>query len=67
MDIHQLEVFIVAARYLNFSEAAQRLFMVQSAVSHSIITLEKELGLKLFTRRNNQLSLTPAGGQGEEP
>lgn len=61
MDIHQLEVFIAAARYMNFTEAAQRLFMVQSAVSHSITTLEKELGLKLFTRRNNQLSLTPAG------
>ena len=61
MDIHQLEVFIAAARYMNFTEAAQRLFMVQSAVSHSITTLEKELGLKLFTRRNNQISLTPAG------
>lgn len=61
MDIHQLEVFITAAQYMNFTEAAQRLFMVQSAVSHSITTLEKELGLKLFTRSNNQLSLTPAG------
>lgn len=61
MDIHQLEVFITAAQYMNFTEASQRLFMVQSAVSHNITTLEKELGIKLFTRSNNALSLTPAG------
>ncbi len=61
MDVHQLNIFISAAQYLNFTEAAKHMFVAQSAVSHHIAELEKELGTKLFFRNKNGISLTPAG------
>ena len=61
MDTHQLEVFITAAQYLNFTQAAKRLNMVPSAVSHNIAMLESELSTKLFLRNKNKISLTVEG------
>lgn len=61
MDIHQLEVFISAAQYLNFTEASRHLDMVPSAVSHSVAMLENELSVKLFHRNKNRLTLTREG------
>lgn len=61
MDIHQLEVFITAAQYLNFTEASKHLDMVPSAVSHNIAMLENELSTKLFRRNKNKLTLTLEG------
>jgi DNA-binding transcriptional LysR family regulator len=61
LDIHQLNVFITAAQYLNFTEAAKHLYIAQSAVSHNILELEKELGVKLFDRTKKGLALAPAG------
>lgn len=61
MDTRQLEVFITAAQYLNFTKASKQLNMVPSAVSHSISMLENELDKKLFKRDNNKLTLTKSG------
>lgn len=61
MDFHQLEVFIMSAQYLSFTEAAKQLSMVQSSVSHNIAMLETELSVKLFNRNRNKLELTLAG------
>ena len=61
MDTRQLEVYITAVQYMNFTEASKRLNMVPSAVSHSISMLENELQTKLFVRDKNKLSLTPEG------
>ena len=49
------------AKTRNFSQAAQNLNMSQPAFSKHIISLENELGVKLFDRGINPLSLTPAG------
>jgi len=56
-----LRAFEAAARHLSFSQAAQELFVTQSAVSHHIQKLESELGVALFERRTRAVALTAAG------
>ncbi len=46
---------------MNFSRAAQRVHVVQSALSTSVSKLEKELGVELFDRSRQQIKITPAG------
>lgn len=61
MTIRQLEYFVTAAHTLNFTVTAQQFFISQSAVTQQIKALENELGAKIFNRKNNVVSLTPAG------
>lgn len=61
MNLHHLNCFIAVAQYLNFTEAAKRLYIAQSAVSHNIAELEKELNVKLFIRNKQSVILTSAG------
>lgn len=61
MDIRQLRYFIAVAEHLSFTEAANRLFVVQSAVSQQIAELEKRLEVKLFERTKRSVQLTSAG------
>lgn len=61
MEIRQLRYFILAAKHLNFTAAAQESFIVQSAMSQQIALLEKELQVQLFERHSRSLSLTPSG------
>lgn len=61
MELRQLEYFIAAASEMNFSRAAQRVHVVQSALSTSVGKLEKELGVELFDRSRQQIRITPAG------
>ena len=61
MNLHQLNCFIAVAQHLNFTEASRRLHIAQSAVSHNIAELEKELAVKLFIRNTQLVTLTSAG------
>lgn len=61
MELRQLEYFVAVAADLNFSRAAERIHVVQSALSASVSRLEKELGVELFDRSKRQIALTPAG------
>lgn len=61
MNLNQLKCLIAVAKHLNFTEAAKELNLVQSAVSHNISELERELGAELFIRKYRSVSLTPAG------
>jgi DNA-binding transcriptional LysR family regulator len=61
VELRQLEYFIAVAREMNFSRAAQRVHVVQSALSTSVSKLEKELGVELFDRSRQQIKITPAG------
>jgi DNA-binding transcriptional LysR family regulator len=57
----QLEVFLKIVETGSFTKAGEYLNMTQSAVSHSIASLEKNLGVKLFERIKRTMRLTPAG------
>jgi DNA-binding transcriptional LysR family regulator len=61
MELRYLEYFIAVAAELSFSRAAQRIHVVQSALSASVAKLEKELGVALFDRTKRQIALTAAG------
>ena len=60
-SLDALRIFVVAARHLSFTEAANELHLTQSAVSHRIRGLEDELGVHLFKRLTRRLELTPEG------
>lgn len=63
MDINfeLYKVFYYVAQTLSFSEASERLFISQSAVSQSIKSLEGKLGCSLFFRSTKKVSLTTEG------
>ncbi|OBK71426.1 LysR family transcriptional regulator [Mycobacterium sp. 1165178.9] len=59
--LSQLKTFIAVVDQGGFTAASRRLGLSQPAVSRTVATLEKELGLPLFLRRRDGLSLTEAG------
>lgn len=59
--LNSLKTFEVAARHLSFTKAAKELFVTQAAVSHQIKSLEENLSIKLFRRKNRNLLLTDEG------
>ncbi len=61
MEIRQLAQFVAVAEERSFTRAARRLGYVQSALSVSIQSLERELGVRLFDRTTHQVLLTDAG------
>lgn len=61
MNTTQLRYFMELSKTLNYSTAAQQLFITQPTLSRSIMALEDEVGAKLFYRENGNVSLTPAG------
>ena len=60
MDFQQIKYFITAASCLNFSKAADQLYITQPALSRQINSIEKELNIQLFIRVGHELRLTPA-------
>jgi DNA-binding transcriptional LysR family regulator len=61
MEVRQLEHFVAIAEEQSFTRAARRLSYVQSALSVSIQSLERELGVRLFDRTTHRVALTDAG------
>lgn len=61
MDIDLLRTFLEVHRTRHFGQAAENLFVTQSAVSARIKQLEEILGVRLFTRSRGNIQLTPAG------
>jgi LysR family D-serine deaminase transcriptional activator len=59
--LSSLPAFIAVARNLNFTKAAEELYITQGAVSHQIRRLEKHLGFPLFHRLTRKIILTDAG------
>lgn len=61
MDIDALKTFLEVNRTRHFGQAAENLYLSQSAVSARIRLLEEEVGIPLFTRQRNNIELTAAG------
>ena len=61
MELRHLTTFVAVAEESSFTRAAQRLHLVQSAVSAGVRSLERELGVALFERTTHRVTLTEAG------
>lgn len=61
MNEFKLLLFYKVATEGNFSRAAEELFISQPAVTKQIKSIESELGVKLFERNKNGITLTPGG------
>jgi DNA-binding transcriptional LysR family regulator len=61
IDLESLRRFVVVAEEANFTRAAARLHLVQSAISATIKNLEHELGAPLLDRNSKRVLLTDAG------
>lgn len=61
MDLQQLRYVVEVAAARSFTRAAERCLVTQSALSHQIAALERELGARLFVRSSREVRVTEAG------
>lgn len=61
MEVEQLKNFIAVAQLGSFQKVAEQKYISQRTVSKQMANLENELGVQLFYRGNNKISLTRAG------
>lgn len=63
MELRQLKYFLAVADELNFSRAAERCYVSQSAISLQIAKLEREMHEPLFERSSRSVQLTTVGSR----
>lgn len=61
MDTRHIEEFLVLAKTLNYTTAAQEAFIARPTLVEHIAELEGEIGCTLFSKRDGRLALTPIG------
>lgn len=61
MDFRELTYIIAVADERSVTEAAKKLYISQPSLSYIISKVEEDLGVKLFDRKTNPISLTYAG------
>lgn len=63
LDSRQLRAFVALAKTGSFTLAAKKLFLSQSAISHSIKALQEDAGCRLLDIVGKTVTLTQAGEQ----
>ena len=63
LDSRQLRAFVILAQTGSFTQTAKNLFLSQSAISHSIKSLEEDVGCRLLDRVGKKVVPTQAGEQ----
>lgn len=61
MELRHLRYFVTLAETLNFTRAAELLYISQSALSQQVADMESELGVRLFRRTKRSVELTGSG------
>lgn len=61
MDTHKIKAILASAKCGSFSRAAEEFSYTPSAFSHMMSSLEKELGVKIFNRSRDGVTLTAEG------
>lgn len=61
MTLNELKFIVSLAKARNFRKAAEACFVSQPALSFAVKKLEEELGILLFERNRNEVSITPIG------
>ena len=61
LTLQQINIFLTAAKYGNFTKASEELHMSQSSVSRNIVLMEESMGIILFVRIKKRVRLTAAG------
>ena len=61
MNLNQLEYFVSVAELLNFTRAAEKHFISQTAITQQIHALEQTVGVPLLVRDKHHVELTTAG------
>jgi len=60
LNTTQIKCFLALANTLNFTKAAEQLYMSQPGLSRQIVSLERDLNTQLFIRDQKSVRLTPA-------
>ncbi len=63
MTLLQLQYFQVLAHMLHYTRTAEALHISQPSLSYAISSLESELGVKLFTKKDKRIMMTAYGEQ----
>jgi LysR family hydrogen peroxide-inducible transcriptional activator len=61
MTLNELRYIVAVAQERNFRRAAEKAYISQPALSLAIQKLEEDLGIKIFERGKNEISITPVG------
>ena len=61
MELRHLRYFTAVVQWKSYREASRRIHVAQPAISQTVVNLEEELGLKLFSRAKRMAQLTPEG------
>ena len=61
MLLRQMQFFVSIVEENSFTEAAEKNYVSQSAISQAMNALEADLGVKLLERKNRSFHVTPAG------